>query len=77
MVFYAGAHLRGEGMTNETAMVQAVELRTEQGKLQGKVYAGRYLEIVIQGKVTVYDVRTGRRMEAAVQRITQTQSGQR
>jgi hypothetical protein len=64
-------------MTNETATVHAVELRTEQGELQGKVYAGRYLEIVTRGKVTVYDVSTGRRIEAAVQRITQTQSGAR
>lgn len=58
--------------TNETAMVvQAIELRTEQGKLQGKVYAGRYLEIVTRGKVTVYDVRTGRRMETAIKRAEQ------
>jgi hypothetical protein len=64
--------------TNEaTVVAQAVELRTEQGKLQGKVYAGRYLEIVTCGKVTIYDVSTGRRIEAAVQRIAQAQSGSR
>jgi hypothetical protein len=60
-----------------TVTIQAVELRNETGKLQGKVYAGRYLEIVTRGKVTVYDVRTGARMEAAVKQIEQTQSGQR
>lgn len=58
--------------TNEKATAaQAVELRTEQGKLQGKIYAGRYLEIVTRGKVTVYDVRTGSRLEAVTHFVTQ------
>ena len=59
-------------MADEVTQTRAVELRTEQGHLQGKVYAGRYLEIFREGKVTVYDVRTGARLEAAVQRIQAT-----
>lgn len=62
-------------MADETTQVKAVELRTEQGYLQGKVYAGRYLEIVDRGVVRVYDVRTGARMEAAVRRIQQAAGG--
>lgn len=58
----------------DEVIVRAVELRTEQGHLQGKVYAGRYLEIVDRGIVRVYDVCTGARLEAAVQRIQATAS---
>ena len=47
-----------------------IELRTEQGELQGKLI-GHYLEVVRHGIMTVYDVRTGRRVRT--QRITQQQ----
>ena len=61
--------------TNDvTVTVQPVELRNKQGKLQGMVYAGRYLEIHFGGNVTIYDVSTGRRIEAAVKRIEQATS---
>lgn len=56
-------------MTDATHEARPVELRNEQGHLQGKVYAGRYLEIVTRGTVTVYDVRTGSRLEAAIVRV--------
>ena len=56
-------------MADETkASVTAIELRTEQGELQGKLY-GHYLEVVRRGILTVYDVRTGRRVRTQV--ITQ------
>ena len=44
-----------------TQQTTGVELRTEQGELQGKLY-GHYLEVVRRGILTVYDIRTGRRV---------------
>jgi hypothetical protein len=48
-----------------TTQTTGVELRTEQGELQGKLY-GHYLEVVRRGIVTVYDTRTGKRVRTQV-----------
>jgi hypothetical protein len=55
-------------MADECSTTTPVELRTEQGELQGKLY-GHYLEVVRRGIVTVYDTRTGKRVRTQV--ITQ------
>lgn len=47
---------------SQPALIQPVELRTENGALQGKLYPGQRLEILRHGVLTVYDVQTGRRM---------------
>jgi hypothetical protein len=52
-------------MADECSTTTPVELRTEQGELQGKLY-GHYLEVVRRGTLTVYDVRTGRRVRTQV-----------
>lgn len=43
-----------------------VELRTERGELQGKLVNGHYLEVVRHGIMTIYDIRTGRRVRTMV-----------
>lgn len=48
-------------MADETTN-SIVELRTERGELQGKLVNGHYLEVVRHGIMTVYDIRTGRRV---------------
>jgi hypothetical protein len=48
-----------------TTQATGIELRTEQGELQGKLY-GHYLEVVRRGIVTIYDTRTGRRVRTQV-----------